>query len=96
MSERGNQDTAMDEGAMERQNRRYIELASMFKEFKTGGVHLKEKIMAKFCLQEGVSKKKAHAYYNLLVSSGLIKFRNGHKSWKYDPTEEWECFRVEI
>jgi hypothetical protein len=74
----------------------YIELAAMFKEHIKGGDQLTNKIKGLFCLQEGISMKKANLYYDLLVSAGLIKYTNGHKSWRYDSKAEWELFQVEI
>lgn len=74
----------------------YIELAAMFKEHLTGGNKLREKIIAKFCLQEGISKKKADIYYQLLKDAEVITYINGHQSWKYNSKAEWELFHVEI
>lgn len=85
-----------DETAVKRQHSRYIELAAMFKEHMKGSDHLKEIILGKFCLQEGLKITKAKEYYSLLCTTGLIKLTNGHKSWKYDPKMEWENFHVEI
>ena len=39
---------------------RYMELAAMFKEEKSGSTRIKEKILAKFQLQEGATKKKTN------------------------------------
>jgi len=82
--------------AVANQSKRYIELAAMFKENKAGGARLMEKILSKFCLQEGVTMKKANLYFDMLRSAGLIIFTSGHKTWKYDATAEWDLFRIEV
>lgn len=85
-----------DELAVQRMHERCIELAAMFKEHVKGGSKMKKRILSRFCLQEGVNIRKATNYFNLLKDSGLIKYTDGHKSWRYDPKEEWELFHVEI
>ena len=85
-----------DEGAVKRRSDRCIELAAMFKEVSKGTEKSLKLILSKFCLQEGVSKRKVSEYFTLLRSSGLIKLTNGQKGWRYDPESEWELFKVEI
>ena len=71
-------------------------MAAMFKEIQKGSDSVKNKILARFCLQEGVSKRKTKEYFTSILDCGLVKITNGHKSWVYVKEEEWELFKVEI
>jgi predicted transcriptional regulator len=85
-----------DEGAVRRRRERLMEMAAMFKEIQKGSDNIKLKLLARFSLQEGVSMKKTKEYFSAILASGLVKQTNGHKSWRYEPKEEWELFKVEI
>jgi len=85
-----------DEGAVRRRRERTMELAAMFKEKGKGSNSDKEGILAKFSMQEGVTKHKAKEYFSLLLGAGLIRLKYGHGHWEYDRDAEWELFKVEI
>ncbi len=87
---------SIDEGAVKRRSGRCMELAALFKEVGEGSVRTKNKILAKFRLQEGVKKKTSLSYFDDLVDVGLIKFFQGNKKWKYNPKAEWDLFHIEI
>lgn len=91
-----NGEDALDSKLLERMNKRYVELAAMFKEYKKGSLLLKKKIVAKFCLQEGLRLEKGEEYCKTLIEAGLVTFTDGAKMWKYHPEEEWELFKVNI
>ena len=73
-----------------------MEMAAMFKEIQKGSDSVKLKLLARFSLQEGVSKRKTKEYFTSILDAGLVKITNGHKSWVYVKEEEWELFKVEI
>jgi predicted transcriptional regulator len=85
-----------DEGAVRRRRERCMELAAMFKEIQSGSLNVKNLVLAKFTLQEGISMRKTKEYFSVLLASGLIKLQYGHGGWRYDTKEEWELFKVEI
>ena len=85
-----------DEGAVRRRRERLMELAAMFKEIKSGSSNIKDKLLAKFSMQEGVSLRKTKEYFRLLLSSRLVIKQYGHGGWKYNAKEEWELFKVDI
>ena len=73
-----------------------IELAGMIKEKRVGSVKEISKILARFCLQEGRTMRKAREYLRTLEEAGLVSWKAGHKSWSFNSKEEWELFRVNI
>ena len=85
-----------DEGATRRRRERLMEMAAMFKEIQKGSDSVKFKLLARFSLQEGVSMKKTKEYFSAILAAGLVKQTNGYKSWRYEPKEEWELFKVGI
>lgn len=87
---------SVDETATKRRRERCLELAGMFKEIGKGSIKLAEKILAKFRLQEGVTKNKAYAYFEDLIEADLIKVSKGEKRWVYNSEEESDLFKVEI
>ena len=87
---------ALDEGAVKRRSERCAELAAMFKETGKGSMKTLYRIMARFRLQEGITRKVAKGYLDDLKEAGLVKVSKGQKRWRYDPTEEWDLFEVNI
>lgn len=85
-----------DEAAMRRRSERCLELAGMLKEQKTGNQRILKKILAKFCLQEGVSKYKVQMYLTDLTNAGIIVQSPGKRRWHYDAGAEWDQFTVTI
>ena len=91
-----NSEESSDEGAVRRRRERLMELAAMFKEIQKGSSDDKNKLLARFSIQEGVSIRKTKEYFKTILDVGLVKLKYGHGHWIYDPKEEWELFRVEI
>ena len=87
---------SMDEALIERLRGRYLELAGMLKEKKSGYSDSLNKIMAKFCLQEGIKVRTGKMYLRLLIQSGLVIVTSGKRRWKYNSDAEWELFKVNI
>jgi len=73
-----------------------MELAGMLKEVGKGSLKKLNQTLAKFCLQEGRSIRKARDYLNLMVESGLITYSKGKRTWSYNPDAEWELFQINI
>jgi len=73
---------------------RMRELAGMFREKKKGTGKMLKKIMARFCIQEGVKRTTAKAYLKELEDSGLLYIDYGSGKWEYHPEEEWDLFTV--
>jgi len=97
MSEREYKDIEpADEGANRRRIEKCIELAAMFKEIGKGNWKLRNKILAKFRLQEGATKPKAIGYFNDLVDAGIIVISKGKKRWRYNKDAEWDEFSIDI
>lgn len=90
------QEESSDEGSVRRRTDRSLELSAMLKEKGHGSLGLLQNVLARFCLQEGVSKRKGNEYLTLLKTAGLIVTVNGHKSWRYEPEAEWDLFKVRI
>lgn len=73
-----------------------MELAAMLKEAKSGTMLQLDIILAKFCLQEGRTWRKAKEYFKNLQLAQLVTFKKGGKTWKYNSSAEWELFKINI
>ena len=87
---------SMDEILCNMRKESTVELAAMLKEVGKGTMKDLKKILAKFCLQEGRTKRKAKEYFDNLEAAGLVIFKNGNKKWEYNKDAEWELFNVQI
>jgi hypothetical protein len=79
---------------------RYLELAAMLKEKKHGNKQEYDRIVAKFCLQEGLTLAKAIKYAEAIEIGGLIKWTEHHGKkklrWKYNEKQEWDFFKISL
>jgi len=85
-----------DEKSCKRMNRRYREMAGMFKEFNKGTDEQLHQITAMFALQEGVKNETAKEYLETLIDGGLIVIKQGSNDWYYNEDAEWEQFKINI
>ena len=86
----------MDEILCNMRKQCIAELAGMLKEVGKGTMKELTRILSRFCIQEGRTMRKTRDYLHVLEGAGLISFKKGDKTWKYNPENEWELFNVGI
>lgn len=89
-------DRGRDERICKRMNKRYRELAGMYKEVGQGNYNQFHQIASKFAAQVGVRRSTAKEYAETLTEIGLIIMKEGSGDWKYNEDAEWELFQINI
>lgn len=85
-----------DEKSCKRMNKRYRELAGLFKEIKLGDYSEYCRVISRFALQEGVKEATAQEYGETLINANIIIMKEGSNDWYYNEDAEWELFKINI
>jgi hypothetical protein len=85
-----------DEKSCKRMNKRYRELAGIFKETKLGDYEEYCRIVSKFALQEGLKESTAQEYAETLLNANLVVMKDGASDWYYNEEAEWDLFKINI